>query len=254
MFVEERQSLILQELSEKGKVRVKDLAERFNVTEDLIRKDLHVLEKQGKLARKYGGAVLIRQNVQRKIVAGKKKDNTEAKKQIAQKAFEQIQPGMIVFLDISTINIQLAKLIAASNLPITVVTNMLEIMNIMVNTNVNIISIGGELDYGRDGFIGPLAYEMLKAFRFDMAFMGAVGVDVERNSVEIYMANEGLTKKQVLSASKKCALMVEEEKLHLQGNYQYADLEDFDLLITDQPITDEMKEQLYNEHGVSVLD
>ena len=44
MFVEERHALILDELNRNGKVRVKDLSEKFSVTEDLIRKDLHTLE------------------------------------------------------------------------------------------------------------------------------------------------------------------------------------------------------------------
>ena len=45
MFVEERQALIYEELQSNGRVRVKDLSKTFNVSEDLIRKDLNVLEK-----------------------------------------------------------------------------------------------------------------------------------------------------------------------------------------------------------------
>ena len=40
MFVEERQSAIMEELHANGKVKVKELSERFSVSEDLIRKDL----------------------------------------------------------------------------------------------------------------------------------------------------------------------------------------------------------------------
>ena len=47
MFVEERQALIYEELQSNGRVRVKDLSKKFNVSEDLIRKDLNVLEKEG---------------------------------------------------------------------------------------------------------------------------------------------------------------------------------------------------------------
>lgn len=253
MFVEERQSLILEELNENGQVRVKDLSERFQVSEDLIRKDLHALEKTGKLKRKYGGAVLVRQNIRREIVAQRKYVTSETKSGIAKKAFSLIETGMIVFLDISTANIYVAKEIAKFNLPITVVTNMLEIVNILAHSDVNVITIGGELDYGRDGFIGPLAYEMLRNFRFDLAFMGAVAVNIETNSVEIYMANEGLTKKQVVEASKKSYLLVEEEKLHLQGNYQYAHIDDFDGIIIDKPLSSGIENKLAEEFGVDVL-
>jgi len=49
MFLVERHDAILDILARDGKVRVKDLSDRFHVTEDCIRKDLGALEKQGLL-------------------------------------------------------------------------------------------------------------------------------------------------------------------------------------------------------------
>lgn len=239
MFVEERQKLILKELKEKGQVRVKDLAERFDVTEDLIRKDLNVLENAGQLKRKYGGAIPVKQNVQRILASKKKILNMEAKKTIAKKAFNLLEAGMIVYLDISTTNVQLAHMIADAELPITVVTNMLEIMQILSHSTVDIIGIGGELDYGREGFIGPVAYDTLKNFRFDLAFVGAVGLELSSNAVTILTAAEGLTKKLMLKNSSRKYLVCEEEKLRKQGNYQFASLGEFDGLITDKPLAQE---------------
>ena len=46
MFTEERQSAIEKCLRENGKVKVKELSEIFQVTEDCIRKDLKTLEKR----------------------------------------------------------------------------------------------------------------------------------------------------------------------------------------------------------------
>ena len=62
MFLEERQESIMNMLNAEGKVRVKELSEKFGVTEDCIRKDLGSLEKQGRLKRTYGGAVVLREN------------------------------------------------------------------------------------------------------------------------------------------------------------------------------------------------
>ena len=58
MFIEERQQAIEKVLREQGKVRVRELSEIFQVTEDCIRKDLKTLENAGKLKRTYGGAIL----------------------------------------------------------------------------------------------------------------------------------------------------------------------------------------------------
>lgn len=252
MFVEERQNLILEELREKGQVRVRELAERFDVTEDLIRKDLNVLENAGQLKRKYGGAVPVRQNVQRILASRKKIPNMEAKKAIARKAMSLIEPGMIIYLDISTTNVQLARMIADAAVPVTVVTNMLEIMTILSHSTVDVIGIGGELDYGREGFIGAVAYEALRSFRFDLAFVGAVGIELETNAVTILTAAEGLTKKLMLQNSSRRYLVCEEEKLRKQGNYEFAQLDQFDGLISDR-LLKTADAKVFADHGVQVL-
>ena len=63
MFAEERQNMIAAMVNKNGSVRVKDLSEQFQVTEDSIRKDLTLLEKKGLLKKAYGGAVKKRVNV-----------------------------------------------------------------------------------------------------------------------------------------------------------------------------------------------
>ena len=111
MFVEERQNLILEDLQENGKVLVKDLSTRFGVTPDLIRKDLAFLESKGKCKKIYGGAILNRLNVHLEDANSRKSVNSKEKQKIAQMAYDLIEPNMTVFLDISTTNIELAKLL-----------------------------------------------------------------------------------------------------------------------------------------------
>jgi DeoR family fructose operon transcriptional repressor len=55
----ERQGLIERLLGESGRVAVVDLAERFAVTTETVRRDLRVLEQAGILRRVHGGAVAI---------------------------------------------------------------------------------------------------------------------------------------------------------------------------------------------------
>lgn len=100
MFLEERQEAILDLLARDGKVRVKDLSERFKVTEDCIRKDLGALEKQGKLKRTYGGAVVRRENLHMLEVSKHRNTDVEAKRRIAQAAVKLIHERDMVFLDI----------------------------------------------------------------------------------------------------------------------------------------------------------
>lgn len=66
MLQQERHEQILARLNTDGKVKVKELAVDFEVTEDCIRKDLTALEKEGLLKRIHGGAMQVRKNLHRK--------------------------------------------------------------------------------------------------------------------------------------------------------------------------------------------
>ena len=116
MFTEERQSAIEKCLRENGKVKVKELSEMFQVTEDCIRKDLKTLENAGKLKRTYGGAILSQDYPLKRDVVDRRQFNLDKKRTIAAKAFKLIKNNETIFLDISTTNIELAKLLAASNM------------------------------------------------------------------------------------------------------------------------------------------
>lgn len=80
MFTEERQATIQRFLVEKGKVRVKELSEEFQVTEDCIRKDLKALENAGKLKRTYGGAILSQDYPLERDVVNRRNYHLEKKK------------------------------------------------------------------------------------------------------------------------------------------------------------------------------
>ena len=126
MFIEERQQAIEKVLREQGKVRVRELSEMFQVTEDCIRKDLKTLENAGKLQRTYGGALLSQYYPLERDVIDRRNYHVEKKMVIAAKAMKLIREREAIFLDISTTNIELAKLIAKSNMQLTVVSNMID--------------------------------------------------------------------------------------------------------------------------------
>ena len=131
MFLEERQQCILDMLVRDGKVRVKDLSDKFKVTEDCIRKDLGALEKQGKLKRTYGGAVVLRENMHAMELSQHKNIDIEAKRKIAQAAVRLIHDKTMVFLDISTSNLAIAELLVRDQREITVVTNSIDILVVL---------------------------------------------------------------------------------------------------------------------------
>lgn len=234
MFAEERIEEIINILNADGKILVKDLSNRFNVTEDCIRKDLKVLEKKGYIKRTYGGAVLKRRSANNYDIVNRKTVNIESKKQIAKKAFDIIENRETIFLDISTTNILLAELLAASDRKITVITNMIDIVKAFSNNNtIEVICVGGIFNNDLDGFIGSTAIENIIKYKVDKAFVGSCGVNLYEKSVTTFDVEDGNTKKAIINSSKKTYLVMDNGKFYFDGVYKFADIYDIDAIITE---------------------
>lgn len=65
MFSEKRRQEIYSIIREQKKVKVAQLAERFNVTLETIRSDLKYLENEGLIKRCHGGAILGKQEIKK---------------------------------------------------------------------------------------------------------------------------------------------------------------------------------------------
>ncbi len=253
MLAQERHNQILAKLNLEGQVRVKDLSLDFQVTEDCIRKDLNILEKANKLKRIHGGAIPIRVNLHTIHVNDRKDVRVLEKKEIAKKAVDLIKPGMTIFLDISTITLEIAKLIYQRNLNIVVVTNMIDIMTIFTqDCQTQLIFIGGELNHAKDGFIGAITIDQIKDYQFDMSFLGVVGIDIYNGNVSTYDVNDGLTKKEIIHSSKKSYIVSEYAKTTTDGNYCYANINEFSGFICEKKL-DLKKENKIKDYGIEVI-
>jgi DeoR/GlpR family transcriptional regulator of sugar metabolism len=252
MFTEERLDRILQLLHDQGMVKVKDLSALFQVTEDCIRKDLKNLENAGKLKRTYGGALLSQDYPLKRDVIDRRDTNIEKKKLIAQKAFELIRSNETIFLDISTTNIMVAEQLAKSHKRLTVVTNMIDIMQTLaVNPDITSIGTGGIMYRTVNGFMGAAAIEIIKQYSFDRAFIGTCGLDLTDNSITTLGVEDGLTKKAAIASSRHKYLVMEKDKFYFNDSYKFAHFDDIDGIITDSMPDEATARKLYSA-GVTI--
>lgn len=253
MLQQERHNQILAKLNLEGQVRVKDLSHEFKVTEDCIRKDLTILEKAGKLKRIHGGATQVRVNLHTINVDERIGIHSPEKKKIAQKAIELIQPGTMIFLGISTVTLEIAKLIYQKNLNVTVVTNMIDIMHIFSqDCATHLVFLGGSFNRAKDGFIGSMTIDQIKHYRFDISFLGVVGIDAYEGKVTTYDVNDGLTKKEVINSSKKSYMVAETAKYELDGNYAFAHVADFTGYIGECELEKNILQKMEN-YGLEII-
>lgn len=234
MFAHERHEEILKMLRGSDKVTVKELCSFFKVTEDCIRKDLNKLEKEGKLTRTYGGAISVRKSAEIALLPERITENLDIKKKIAQKAFLLLKDGDTIFLDISTTNILLAQLIANSPLRLTIITNMIDIINAFGNcTTSTMICTGGVYKPNINGFVGSSVNAFIAQYNFDKVFIGICGINVSTNALTTMELEEGISKKTIMDAGKKAYVVMENRKFQFDGPYIFTSLEKLTGIITE---------------------
>ena len=233
MFRTERQTIILEELARVGRVSTTELAQRFGVSEDSIRKDLQRLSADGLIQRVYGGAVSLDDTPDRNVTARVDAYRPQ-KQQIAQKAYDLIQNDQTIYLDVSSTNLYLADLLAKGEKHVIVVSTMLDVIKrVAAGKNVIAQCPGGKMDVELNGFVGATTLSVLQDMCFDLAFLGALGANVEDDAVTVFDMEDGVVKRTVLHGATKAYVLADAHKFHAHGNYRYAGLSDFTGVITD---------------------
>ena len=236
MFLEERYSKILDMLQADGRVSVKNLAATFNVTEDCIRKYLKELEMLGKLKRVYGGAIPITTTSHSHIsnVWERKSINLDSKIVIAKKSLNLINDGDTIFLDASTTNLEIAKLLSHTQLSLSVITNMADILMILgKHATIKLISIGGMFSSVIGGTMGSEAIHQIHSYNIDKAFIGVCGINVNEQYLSTPDLDDGHTKHAIITQASETYLVMEEEKFNYIELYKFNTLDNIQGIITE---------------------
>lgn len=241
MFQEERYEQILLMLATGGRVKVGELSKLFSVTEDCIRKDLRELEAKGQLTRVHGGAIAVRRHHEVRTVVERTKMNMEAKQIIAEKACGLIHDGDSIFLDVSTTNLELARTLAQQDRPMTVVSNMPDIIWVLgQSNNIRVIAIGGEYNREVSGMIGSEADRHIRAYQYDKSFIGVCGVNPVSGHITTCDLSDGNTKRAIMECSNFNYLVMEHEKFCYDDLYRFASLDDIEAVITEGAVPEEL--------------
>ncbi len=235
MFIEERHKCILEILEQEGKVLVKDLSEKFNVSESMIRKDLQVLEKENLLKRTYGGAIRISRQIINQVSYLKRINiDIDIKEKVALKAYEMINDDDTIFLDASSISYCIAKLIAAQDKKVTIITNMIVMSSIIECTNnVNIIYIGGSYNSIVGGTIGSHSINTIRDYHCNKAFIGCGGINLQTGNLSTSIDEDANTKRAIMDISKECYLLLLNQRFYIDAVYNFGKLSEIDSVITE---------------------
>ncbi|TCJ98945.1 DeoR family transcriptional regulator [Volucribacter psittacicida] len=245
---QQRRHTIMQLLQEQGEVSVEQLVSLFDTSEVTIRKDLSVLESNGFLLRRYGGAVLMPSEL---LYEPQSQHLSKQKLAIAKAAAERIRDHNRIIVDSGSTT---AALISQLNHKqgLIVMTNSLSVANELsaLENEPTLLMTGGTWDTRSESFQGKVAEQVLRSYDFDQLFIGADGIDLARGTTTF---NELVGLSQVMAeVSREVIVMVESQKIgRKMPNLELA-WQQIDRLITDDLLDKEIKKQI-EAHHVEVI-
>ncbi|MFW0182191.1 DeoR/GlpR family DNA-binding transcription regulator [Rothia sp. CCM 9417] len=261
MFAEERRAEIAKLVASARRVNGADLARRYEVTMETVRRDLATLEADGKLRRVHGGAVTVEQSTSvESSIALRQNMNTPEKQKIALRAYELLRDsdaGAVVLDAGTTIEI-LADRIAAADFSLKsgadrlIITHALHIAVKLAEADGIVLDmVGGQLRKMTWAAVGTRAAAHFETIRPDIAFIGVNGLDAEFG-LSTPGLNEAIVKTAIVKSARRVVLLCDSAKFGQESLVRFAGLGDIDTLITDKAPDGELAAAL-EESNVEVL-
>lgn len=243
MLTAQRKQLILNELDATGRVVASQLALRFDLSEDTIRRDLRQMAADGLCQRVYGGAVAPSAGTldQRHLHL-----QTE-KTRLARQAVTLVRTGQTILIDAGSTNSAIARMLPA-DLGLTVVTNAPDIVGILASRrDIQLIVLGGVYDAGIGACLGPQTIAGIADLHADWLFLGSCGLD-PKIGVTAFDQGEALVKRAMAAVSDRIAVAVTTEKLGTAAPHRVIATADIDTLVAE----DSPALAAYGSQGVRV--
>jgi len=241
MYATERQRLIEQLIETDGRVAVLQLAERFGVTTETVRRDLALLEGTGLVRRVHGGAVSrTRASTVEPSIAERTARGSSAKRAIARAAGELIDDGFggSVYLDAGTTTAALAHLIAARTHvahELEVVTHSMTVAQVLAGVpSLGLTAIGGRVRGLTAAAVGAHTVEAISRLRPDIAFVGTNGIAAPFG-LSTPDPDEAAVKRAIVASARRVVVLADAEKFDAELLVSFAPLSSVDVLITDVP-------------------
>lgn len=230
MNVTQRRMEIFNLLQKNDTVEVSVLARRFDVSTMTIRRDLQKFERQGLVNITYGSAYLKKEALHEPSFAAKSNYLTEQKQDIGNAASRFVQDDETIIVDCGTTLLQLLKYLTGKH--VTVITNSCPAIS-FANTNpkLKLILAPGEYNERSAGVFGNLTSEFFNRLHVGKVFMGAHGFSIEHGATEPDI--ETNAKRSMINAGEKKFLLADATKFDRTYLMQYAQLDAFDHIITD---------------------
>ena len=226
----ERRERILLELKLQPHVRIVDLAERFGVSGETIRRDVEALSGDGLISRAHGGASALAHGhypgFDERSAA-----RVEERERIGSHAADLVRPGETVMIDSGSTTLQCARVLAFRGTPCTVVTNSLPVAIALGSGPAHVILCPGDYMPAESAVVGTDATDFIDRHSVDRCLIGASGLssDGPTEAVRGFAA----IKRAMLRQSAEAHLLIGAEKFGRPGFVRFGAMADLSSVVTD---------------------
>jgi DeoR/GlpR family transcriptional regulator of sugar metabolism len=228
MLPAQRRQLILRAVRGGRGAEVVELAQRFDVSEMTVRRDLAHLASEGKLIRVHGGAVSDRDEPPFAQIAV---ERLGEKERIGRAAADLVRDGQTIMIDIGTTTLQLARQLRDREL--TVITSSLAVLEELEPCEgVELIALGGVVRRNYRSLVGVLAEDVLRQLTADISFLGASGIRPDLSVMDSTMVEVPI-KRGMIAAAERIVLLADAAKFSMGGIVRICGAEELDGLVTD---------------------
>ncbi|MBW8900111.1 MAG: DeoR/GlpR transcriptional regulator [Massilia sp.] len=227
-LAEERRQHIVDMVEQQGKVLAAELAQRFNTSEDTIRRDLRDLDAAGLLRRVHGGAM---RRTRAEPSFGQRADANEARKAMLARALaDSVQPGDTVLVDAGTTNLAFVRLLEDGQAA-AIITNSPQIaLGLGHLRATRVVLLGGIYSAHAGAVLGAQTVAEIQRLRVNLAVVGACSVEADRG-LGASDAEEAVVKQTMLAAGSRRVVAALNERLEAPAPFLIAPLGEIDRLV-----------------------
>jgi DeoR/GlpR family transcriptional regulator of sugar metabolism len=246
VFARERQDEIARSIDADGRVRVSQLASRYGVSTVTIRKDLAVLEAEGRLVRTHGGAVSPERS--RPELAFDLRERLQAgeKASIGAAAARLVRDGEGVVMDASTTALAVARHLRTIGgwSQLTVITNGLRLASELAGSpGITVLMLGGRVRPEAMSVVGPLGDGLFDRINVQTAFVGAAGFTLD-SGLSDATDEEAQIKRSMVGAAREVIALVDHTKWHRAAFATFCRIDQLGRVLTDDAAPSDMIAEL----------
>lgn len=210
------------------------LEEELGVSPATARRDLAALEKQGKVKRTHGGAVLPGLTQHEDSFQQRLEEAVEAKGRLARAAAGLLEEDETVFVDSSTTAYYAARRMLAGKPGVTYLTNLVPAMQLFSTADpsgTSMVGVGGIYRALTLSFVGPCAVRTVEAYLADRAFVSVKGITADGYLTDADPL-EAEVKRAMIRQAAEPVLLVDGRKFERRGLSVIAHVSEVSLVMT----------------------